>query len=139
MLEYQIINCPAINNTKSVLPPEGNTYLNFQSFKRIIKEPSIIYSGFKCILIPLADKSDDGTNNENYQNNIVCCMVLNWYVLINNIEQYSKPCKTYFDKDAIENFITFIDDVINESDYCHKLKENLINFLLWPKRITKIL
>ena len=77
MLEYQIINCTAINNTKSVLLPEGNTYLNFQSFKRIIKEPSIIYSGFKCILIPLADKSDDGTNNENYQNNIVCCMALN--------------------------------------------------------------
>lgn len=77
MLEYQIKNCPPINNRKSVLLPEGNTYLNFQSFKRIIKTPCIISSGFKCILIPLADKSDDGPNTENYQNHIVCCMALN--------------------------------------------------------------
>ena len=77
MLEYQIRNCLAINNTKSVLLPEGSTYVNFQNFKRIIKAPCIIYSGFKCVLISSADKSDDGPNTGKYLNHIVCCMAVN--------------------------------------------------------------
>ena len=77
MLEYQIRNFPEINNTKSVLLPEGNAYVNFQNIRRIIKAPWIIYSDFKWILIPLTDKSDDGPNTEKYQNHIVCCMSVN--------------------------------------------------------------
>ena len=75
MLEYQIRNFPEINNTKSVLLPEGNTYVNFQNIKRIIKAPCIIYSDFKWILIPSTDKSDDGPNTEKYQNHIVLLYV----------------------------------------------------------------
>ena len=71
MLEYQIRNFPEINNTKSVLLPEGNAYVNFQNIRRIIKAPCIIYSDFKWILIPSTDKSDDGPNTEKYQNHIV--------------------------------------------------------------------
>ena len=71
MLQHQIRNFPEINNTKSVLLPEGNTYVNFQNIKRIIKAPCIIYSDFKWILIPSTDKSDDGPNTEKYQNHIV--------------------------------------------------------------------
>ena len=77
MLEYQIRNCPAINNTKSVLLSEENTYVNFQNLKKIINAPCMIYSGFKCVLISSTDKSDDGTNTEKYQNHIVCCMAVN--------------------------------------------------------------
>ena len=77
MLEYQIRNCPAINNTKSVLLPERNTYVNFQNFKRIIKAPCIIYSGFKCVLTSSPDKSDDGPNTEKsycllYGSKLIC-------------------------------------------------------------------
>ena len=75
MLQHQIRNFPEINNTKSVLLPEGNTYVNFQNIKRIIKAPCIIYSDFKWILIPSTDKSDDGPNTEKYQNHIVLLYV----------------------------------------------------------------
>ena len=75
MLQHQIRNFPEINNTKSVLLPEGNTYVNFQNIKRIIKAPCIIYSDFKWILIPSTDKSDDGQNIEKYQNHIVLLYV----------------------------------------------------------------
>ena len=77
MLEYQIRNCPAINNTNQFYCLKEIHTLIFKIFKKIIKAPCMIYSGFKCVLISSTDKSDDGTNTEKYQNHIVCCMAVN--------------------------------------------------------------
>ena len=60
---------------------------------------------------------DFGPNTKKYQVHIACSY---GYKLICVDDQYSKPYKTYFNKDAIDKFLN---DLINESEYCSKIIE----------------
>ena len=54
-------------------------------------------------------------------NHIVCSY---GYKLICVHDRYSKPYKTYFDKDAIDRFLN---DMIKEGEYCSKVIETKFN------------
>ena len=58
MLECHVKNYLAINHRKSVLRPEENGYVNFQTFQRLIKAPFIISVRFECVLIHSTDCID---------------------------------------------------------------------------------
>ena len=77
------------------------------------KSPFMTYPGFESILIP--DVNDKQIPDESYTNkyeNVAC----NYgYKLVCNDNKFSKPFKSYWGEDAVDNFIN---NMIEESKYC---------------------
>ena len=105
-------NFLTFNHTKSVLQPKEGTYNEFQHFKRLSKTTFASYAYFECVLVPSTGKNCNDPNTD--------CS--SGYKLIYVDEQYSKPYKSYFGDDTIENVLN---DMIHESEYVGYLKGNI--------------
>ena len=101
VLKCHVRLCLVINHTKSILFAEEDEYVHFQNFKRSVKALVLICSDFECVLIPSTCNVHFVPNNEKYKDYIVCSY---GYKLICVDDQYSKPWKIYFSKDAIDTF-----------------------------------
>ena len=84
--------------------------------------PFLFYGDFESILVP----EDNGKQNpeesytSKYQKRIACSY---GYKLVCVDDKFSKPFKTYFDKDAVYNFIN---SMIKESKYCSDVMKNIL-------------
>ena len=91
-------------------------YVKLKNFEREIKWSFMIYADFESILLP----EDNGKQSPNesytnkYQKDIACSYV---YKLVYVDDKFSKPFKSFLDKDAIYNFIK---SMIEESKYTVK-------------------
>ena len=88
-----------------------DTWDELKNFKRSIYTPFIIHGESQYILKFSTDSNSDGSDTKKHQDHTGCSY---GYKLICNDEQYNKPYKTYFLKDAIGKFI----NMFNESEYC---------------------
>ena len=98
-------------------------YVKFKNFERKIKLPFMIYADFESILVP----EDNGKQNPNeshskkYQKHVA---YIYGYKLVCVDDKFSKPFKSYLDKDAVYNFIS---SIIKESKYCRDVKKKHFN------------
>ena len=72
-------------------------------------------------MIPSTDNIDFGPNTEKCQDHIVCSFN---FKVIHVDERYSKPYKTYFGEDAIENFLN---EMVKEKEYCSTVIKGKFN------------
>ena len=98
--------------------------VRFKSFERKIKSPFMIYEDLERILVP----EDKGKQNpyESYTKNIKQKHVAfrYGYKLVCVDDKFSKPFKSYFDKDAIYNFIHIM---IEEIKCCSNVTKKYLN------------
>ena len=87
-------------------------YVKFQYYERKIKSSFMIYADFESILVP----EDNGKQNpeESYMNKYPKHIGYG-HKLIFVDDKFSKPFKTYLEKDAVYNFIN---NMIKGSKYC---------------------
>ena len=104
------------------MPTKGK-YVKFKNYERKIKSPFTIYLDFECILVP----ENNGKQNpkeyfaDKYQQHIAGSY---GYKLVCVEDKFSKPFKTYLDRDAVYNFIN---SMIEESNYCSGLMKKHFN------------
>ena len=114
ILKRHIIDCVKINSKQTIKISKKDEYVKFKNFERKIKSPFMIYADFESILV----HEDNGKQNPNtsytnkYQKHVACSY---GYKLVCVNDEFSKPFKSYFGKDAVYNFIR---GMIEESKYC---------------------
>ena len=94
--------------------PRKDEYVRLKNYKRKIKLTYMIYADFKSILVPEDNRKQnpDGTYTNKYQKHVASTYS---YKLVCVDDMFSKPFKSYLDKDVIFNFIK---SKIEERKYC---------------------
>ena len=103
--------------------PKKDEYIIFKNFGGKIKSPFVIYADFESILIPednIKQNPNESYTNK-YQKHVACSY---GYKLVCVDDKYSKPFKSYLDKDTVYNFIS---SIFEESKYCKDvMKKNIL-------------
>ena len=83
----------------------------------------MIYADFESILVPQdhGRQNPKQSNTSKYKKYIACSY---GYKLVCVVDKFSKPFKTYLDRDAVYNFIKTL---IEESKYCNDMMKKHFN------------
>ena len=96
--------------------------LNSKTMKKI-KSPVMIYADFESILVPENNgKQNPEMSYTNEYEKHVACSYGSKLVCVD--DKFSKPFKTYLGEDAV---CDFINSMIEESKYCHKVMKKHFN------------
>ena len=106
ILKHHIKDYFKINGKQTIKMPKKGEYVKFKNFeKNKIKSPFTIYADFESILV----HEDNGKQNPNksytskYQKHVACSYS---YKLVCIGDKFSKPFKSYLNKDHVYNFIS---------------------------------
>ena len=107
--------------------PEKDEYAKFKNYERKTESLFMIYADFESTLVPEYNEKENPKESytNKHQKHIVAAMA------IHVDDKFSKPFKTYLDKNAIYNFIN---NMIKESKYCREvMKKNFLKQLAMTK------
>ena len=113
LLKRHIEYCFKINDKQRIIMSKKASMLNSKIMREKMS-PFTIYADFESILVP--EDNEKQNPRESYTNKYQKHFAFGYgYELVCIDDKFSKPCKTYLDKDAVYNFIN---NMIEESKYC---------------------
>ena len=115
-------DCLTINGMQAVRMPKEKV-LKFTNFYKQLKAPFVIYADFEAINEKVSgpEPNSAGSFTHKYQKHTDCSY---GYKLVCVDPQFSKPVKLYRGPNAVYKFI---ESVIDEVDYCQKVKKEHFN------------
>ena len=134
ILKCHIKDCFKINSKQRIIMPKKGEYIKFKRYDRKIKSMFIIYAYFESILVP--EDNEEQIPKESYTNKYqkhIASSYGNQLVCVD--DRFSKPFKTFLEKDAVYNFIN---SMIEENKYCsEEMKKHFNKELVMTKEDNK--
>ena len=96
--------------------------VKFKNFERKIKSPFMIYVDFESILVPEDNRKQKPNQSytNKYQKHAACSY---GHKLVSVDDKFSKPFKSYLDKDPVHNLSAVSQEKI---DYCSDVIKNIL-------------
>ena len=114
IIKPRINYCFKINDKQRIIVHKKVQYIKLKNYGRKTKLPFIIDADFESIFVPDDNENQNSKkpDTNKYQKHIAYSFGCK---LLCVDDRFTKPFKTYLDKDAVYNFIN---NIIKESNYC---------------------
>ena len=124
-------DCLKINGKQRIIMPKKGGYVRFKNYERKMKSAPIIYPDFESILVPEINvkQNTEQPHTNKYQKYIAGYD----YKIVCVHDKFSKRFKTYLGEDTAYNFIN---NVIEENEYCNEVQKNILTKNLWLLKMT---
>ena len=125
-------DCLKINGKQRIIMPKKGGYVRFKNYERKMKSAPIIYPDFESILVPEINvkQNTEQPHTNKYQKYIAGSYD---YKIVCVDDKFSKRFKTYLGEDTAYNFIN---NVIEENEYCNEVQKNILTKNLWLLKMT---